>query len=107
MDFYNSIEWRAMRYRVLLHYGKSCMLCNARNVELHVDHIKPISRFPELKLSFDNLQVLCKDCNLGKSNTDQTDLRPEHLKNATPPKSPKIIRIKPSKYCYKSRSRRK
>jgi 5-methylcytosine-specific restriction endonuclease McrA len=28
-----------------------------------------------LELTLSNLQVLCEDCNLGKSNTDATDWR--------------------------------
>jgi len=44
---------------------------------LHVDHIKPRSKYPELSLTFSNLQILCEDCNFGKSNIDQTDWRPE------------------------------
>lgn len=93
MSFYLSMEWRVLRYKALIHYGRKCMLCNATNKELHVDHIKPISHFPELKLDFNNLQILCKDCNLGKSNKDISDFRPEEAKNKTPPASPKIIKI--------------
>ena len=37
---------------------------------LEVDHIKPRSTHPELALDFDNLQVLCHDCNQGKGNRD-------------------------------------
>jgi 5-methylcytosine-specific restriction endonuclease McrA len=47
---------------------------------MHVDHIKPRWKYPELSLSFENLQVLCKDCNLGKGGWDETDWRePEKL----------------------------
>lgn len=74
--FYNSREWLALRYRVLKKYGRRCMCCHRTDVELHVDHIKPISKFPMLALSEENLQVLCRQCNLGKSNKDMTDFRP-------------------------------
>lgn len=78
--FYESKEWRAIRWEVLVKYGFSCMACGRTKKEhdviLHVDHIKPRSKHPELELKFSNLQVLCQDCNLGKSNTDDTDLRP-------------------------------
>jgi len=47
--------------------------------QIHVDHIKPRSKFPELELVFDNLQVLCDDCNIGKSNVDSTDFRPSGI----------------------------
>ena len=51
------------------------MLCAKTKGVMHVDHIKPRSKFPDLELEFDNLQILCKACNLGKSNKDQTDFR--------------------------------
>jgi 5-methylcytosine-specific restriction endonuclease McrA len=80
VDFYNSPEWRSLRYRVLKKYGPICMLCGATRddgVRMHVDHIKPKSKFPGLALEFTNMQVLCEDCNLGKSNKDDTDWRPD------------------------------
>ncbi len=72
--FYQSKQWRALRYEVLRYYGGRCMCCGSTG-PLHVDHIKPRKHFPELSLTFLNLQVLCKDCNLGKSAVDQTDWR--------------------------------
>jgi 5-methylcytosine-specific restriction endonuclease McrA len=42
---------------------------------MHVDHIKPRSKYPALELAEDNLQVLCELCNIGKSNTNETDWR--------------------------------
>ncbi|MFK8185415.1 MAG: HNH endonuclease [Phormidesmis sp.] len=36
----------------------------------HIDHIKPISRYPNLALDPDNLQILCADCNLTKGCKD-------------------------------------
>src|SRR5690606_15930335 len=53
-----------------------CMLCQATGIELHVDHIKPRSTHPDLALDENNLQVLCKPCNLGKRNRDDADFRP-------------------------------
>ena len=46
-------------------------------VVIHVDHIKPRSKYPHLALVFENMQILCEDCNLGKSNVDATDWRPD------------------------------
>ena len=77
-DFYNSREWLAVRYEALKASAGHCGCCGARASEqspLHVDHIKPRSKYPELSLTLSNLQVLCKGCNLGKSNTDETDWR--------------------------------
>lgn len=77
-SFYDTDAWRALRYRALSRSNGKCELCGSSKqdgVILHVDHIKPRSRFPELELSLDNLQVLCADCNLGKSNRDTRDWR--------------------------------
>lgn len=74
-DFYSSWEWAALRYDTLKHYGAKCMLCGS-NENIVVDHIKPRSRYPTLELDPNNLQVLCDQCNRGKSNRDETDFRP-------------------------------
>ena len=77
-NFYLTPQWRAVRYRALRKYGGCCQCCGARatpNHPIHVDHIKPRSRYPELSLRLDNLQVLCEDCNKGKSDTDTIDWR--------------------------------
>ena len=73
--FYNSQEWKELRYQAIKKYGKKCMCCNSTEKTIHVDHIKPRSLYPELALEFSNLQILCEDCNLGKLNKDQTDWR--------------------------------
>jgi hypothetical protein len=78
-EFYNSRVWLSLRYKALLKYNRKCMCCGASGVEIHIDHIKPRSLYPELELSLDNLQILCRDCNLGKSNTDETDFRDQSL----------------------------
>jgi 5-methylcytosine-specific restriction endonuclease McrA len=78
-SFYDTDAWYQLRYRALVLHGGSCQCCGNRanaNQPLHVDHIKPRSKFPELELVLDNLQVLCKACNLGKGASDQTDWRP-------------------------------
>ncbi|HIB83329.1 MAG TPA: HNH endonuclease, partial [Chromatiaceae bacterium] len=61
-QFYKSTEWRTLRYEVLKKHDRRCMVCGASandgHTVLHVDHIKPRSRHPELELDMDNLQVL-------------------------------------------------
>jgi len=77
--FYESREWKALRYQVLIAYGATCQCCGATRadgVTIHVDHIKPRSLYPALALDFKNMQVLCEPCNIGKSNLDETDWRP-------------------------------
>lgn len=77
-DFYSTQEWRAARYDALRKNNGKCELCGSGKHNgslLHVDHIKPRSRYPELELDLNNLQVLCDECNLGKGNRDTTDWR--------------------------------
>jgi hypothetical protein len=74
--FYASFEWRRLRYLVLKNYGAMCMLCNKTDTMLHVDHIKPLRKYWELRLVYKNLQVLCEECNHGKGSWDETDWRP-------------------------------
>lgn len=73
--FFQRHDWRMLRYDALKRYGRLCALCGETEGRMHVDHIKPRSLHPELALVFDNLQVLCEACNLGKSNRDDTDFR--------------------------------
>jgi len=77
-QFYVSSAWRTLRYLALTNCGGACQCCGAKasdGVKIHVDHIKPRSKYPKLELDIDNMQVLCSDCNLGKSNIDDTNWR--------------------------------
>lgn len=77
--FYSSTEWRQVRYLALKLSEGCCMCCGtraSRGSPLHVDHIVPRWRRPDLSLSLANLQILCEDCNIGKGAWDETDWRP-------------------------------
>lgn len=83
-DFLQSYAWRSLRWKVIQHYGSRCMCCGATpetGAVMHVDHIFPRRLRPDLALDFDNLQVLCQDCNHGKGN-NVADLRPEMIDHA-------------------------
>lgn len=76
--FYLSTDWRYIRYEALKRSRGVCELCGASPTTgkmLHVDHIKPRSKYPDLEFEIANLQVLCEDCNLGKGNRDEIDWR--------------------------------
>src|SRR3990167_289109 len=78
-EFLQSDAWYSLRYQALKKYGRRCMCCGATpddGAKIHVDHIKPRSKFPDLALELENLQILCKACNFGKSNVDISDFRP-------------------------------
>lgn len=77
-EFYFTREWRKLRYDTLRKYGAKCACCGVgteHGTIMHVDHINPRSKHPELELDPENLQVLCEACNEGKSNLDNTDWR--------------------------------
>lgn len=74
-EFFSSQEWIHLRYVALQRGGGRCACCGrtaAHGAVLQVDHIKPRSTYPELSLEIDNLQVLCLECNQGKSDWDET-----------------------------------
>ncbi|MFB5946089.1 HNH endonuclease [Albibacterium profundi] len=57
-----------LRYEVLKRDRFRCKYCGATSdyIQLHVDHIKPVSKGGESVES--NLQTLCSTCNNGKSD---------------------------------------
>ena len=60
-----------MRFLVMQRDDFKCCLCGRSpattpGLQLHIDHIKPWSKGGETLM--ENLQTLCSDCNLGKSN---------------------------------------
>jgi HNH endonuclease len=74
--FYKSWEWKKLRYEILKERGARCECCGAtpeHGARIVVDHIKPVRRFWQLRLEKSNCQVLCNDCNMGKSGDDTTD----------------------------------
>lgn len=76
-EFLKSKAWIKLRYEALRLYGRKCCLCGATNKDsvLNVDHIKPRSSHPELKLNIANLQILCSPCNYGKGSEYEDDWR--------------------------------
>lgn len=66
------IGWR-LRFLVLRRDNFKCVSCGKSpatnmNTELHVDHIISWDKLGETEI--ENLQSLCKECNIGKSNLD-------------------------------------
>ena len=65
-----------MRFIVMKLDNFKCCMCGRSpattpGLELHIDHIIPWSKGGETVI--DNLQTLCSDCNLGKSNLSETE----------------------------------
>ncbi|WP_051435482.1 HNH endonuclease [Shewanella fidelis] len=77
-DFYQSGKWLKLRVQAFELYGNRCACCGitpAQGATMHVDHIKPRSKYPQLALDIQNLQILCEACNKGKSNYSETKWR--------------------------------
>ena len=83
-EFLDSYEWATIRYKALKRYGGTCKACgiqagmksdDGRPAVIHVDHVKPRKKYPQLALNLSNMQPLCHLCNKGKGNWDRTDWR--------------------------------
>lgn len=72
--FYSSREWRELRYQVLKEKGAKCCVCGRtpkeHDIVIHCDHIVPLSKDWSKRLDKSNIQIMCQDCNIGKSNKD-------------------------------------
>lgn len=67
-SFYKTKEWAELRYAHLAR-NPNCKLCGRSahdGARMNVDHIRPLSRFWQLRLAPHNLQTLCASCNRGK-----------------------------------------
>lgn len=63
----SSAAFREWRKQVFTRDNYSCVNCSAKSgvgkrVELHPDHIKPLSTHPELVFELSNGRTLCADC---------------------------------------------
>ena len=68
-QFYQSPEWRAIRY-IVLSQQPWCVHCLKEGVKVlatEVDHIVDIVDNPLLFMDIDNLQGLCKPCHAKKT----------------------------------------
>lgn len=75
-EFYQSREWKDIRVQAITIHGRQCQACGASppDVVIHVDHVKSLYLYWDLRLKIENLQVLCADCNYGKGS-DHIDFR--------------------------------
>lgn len=66
--FFDSADWKFMRSYVLRRDNYTRQHCRATGVRMHVDHKIPLTVDWTRRLDLLNLQALCEDCNVGKSN---------------------------------------
>lgn len=68
-EYERSLMTDSLRYDIMKRDGFRCVICGASaldGVQLHVDHIRPVSKGGKTEGS--NLRTLCSRCNLGKSD---------------------------------------
>lgn len=68
-------SWRDLKVHLYKVFPYKCMKCYKQNCEIHADHVLPKSKHSSHKYKLDNLQVLCRECNLEKSNKNKIDYR--------------------------------
>jgi len=58
----NTVDWKTWRMEIFSRDKYTCQECGKIGGELHPDHIKPKSQFPELVFEISNIRTLCKPC---------------------------------------------
>lgn len=76
-EFYKSEAWKKARYKALARSSRcaACGVSAKEGARMNVDHIKPLHKYWDLRLSSKNLQVLCAQCNWGKGSSSEKDFR--------------------------------
>lgn len=64
-DFYSSAEWKSLAAMARQQQHNECQQCRKKGYyspcEI-VHHVKHVKKHPELALSIDNLECLCRNC---------------------------------------------
>lgn len=52
----------AWRSQVLIRDNYTCQICDQYGGDMHIDHIKPWAKYPELRFELTNGRTLCRPC---------------------------------------------
>lgn len=80
--FYNSKEWLSLRSEKLK-LNPLCEECEVKGKLIPatvVNHIQPVTQFPDLKLNIDNLESLCRKCHDRRTRLDNSKYNRLNLK---------------------------
>lgn len=72
-----SVKFKMWREAVFKRDDWTCQECKIRGGELHPDHIKPFSLFPDLRFELSNGRTLCATCH---RNTPTWGMNAKYLK---------------------------
>lgn len=57
-----TVKYRRLRKEIFIRDDYTCQICKQKGGELNIDHIKPYSKYPDLRYEKTNLRVLCVPC---------------------------------------------
>jgi 5-methylcytosine-specific restriction endonuclease McrA len=59
-------EWKRQQFHSIGGTCSDCQIVFPTVGSFHIDHINPLSKYPQLATKLSNLQLLCSECNLRK-----------------------------------------
>lgn len=85
-------KWLRFRKRALELYGRECMACGTTEGAMQVDHVKPKHVYRSLWYDINNVQILCKPCNMKKGMTTKDYRSAWVTKNSNNPKVQQLMK---------------